>query len=748
MRKPVILSASLYFLPALGGCEISQKNYFCRLTDHYEIHALCFMQGGQKFFQKKEFVEDRIHIVQSPSPVDMAVRSFIMNKKPDVIITQLLGSDLVVNEAYKQDIPVIYFAHGMFEDVCFGYVRPDCQYDDPLYCPHNEDCNYSDDLYRHLEKYKKCEYIICNSEYTKNVFEKVFPDVSDKLEIVNPDFNYDLFDYSDYRKSDRIRILAVNSSKLKGRDLVYDIAFRNQDMEVIYVDCRDTDHHFLARSPNIRLMGKVSREQLSVLYKEANVTVIPTVLQETFSGVACESVLSGTPVVCTLKGNLPNIVEDGISGYIEQSLDPLKWEEKIRMAAKHVVDEDFRDKLRRSLDPVGNAQKIKKCIDSVIRRTQEESVFVTKDRFMTIGSKKVLFVGRFCHPPCGGGEYFINSVLSYLKKKGYECLAACYCHPDPRQKLKNEIIDWMGLEVHRFEKMSFEILYQFLSDQEPDLVITQSYDAPGIVAAANQLGIKTILGTHFWRNICEVEDNFVGMLDRPLSTVKIRKDLHGVFSEANALYVNSEYMRKAVERYVGIDIERIISPVLDVERVISKNPKREYVTLINPDVGKGGRLFLELAKQMPDVNFACVGFGNDCFPENAKINEEIKNIANIKTIEQTDDMADVYSKTKVLLVPSGVDETFSMVTLEAMSNSIPVLVSSYGNLPFLVGENQGGFILDPTDIFAWEEKIRSLLDNLVFYKECSEKTLKKSKDYDPEVQLEKFYKMVNSLIGG
>ena len=747
MRKPVLLFTALYINPSLGGAEISTMNYLHRLSKYYNIYAICFMQGDRKFHAREEFYKDGIHIIRTPQPVDMAVRSFIVNHKPDLIMTQLLTSDIIVNEAHKNDIPVIYFAHGIFEDVCFGYLRQDCPYDDVLTCPHDAGCRYSADLSRHLQKYKKCEHIICNSEYTRDVFLKVFPEVSEKLKIINPDFNYDIFQYKEKRREDRVRVLAVNSSVLKGRDLIYDVAFNNQDMEFHYVDCRDNDHNFLQRSPNIKIYGKISRELLAGLYRDVNVTVIPTVLQETFSGVACESILTGTPVVSTQKGNLVKLVQDGVSGYTLHDLDSNEWTEKIKLAAKDVVDKEYSDTLRESLDSEGNSRKIKGYIDSVIRQYQEEASFITKELFSIVNNKKILFFAKFLHPPIGGGEYFIHNVLSYLKDKGYDCLGGCYCHSDPRQRLRDETIDWRGLTVRRFGIMNYEIYLKFLSEQRPDLVITQSYDAPGIISAAKKLGIKTILGTHFWRNICEVEDVFVDMLNRPLSTVKVREDLHSVFTEADMLYVNSEYMQKAVKRYVGIDIKRVISPVLDKDRVMAKQIDRKYVTIINPDQGKGGSLFVELAKQMSDIEFACVGFGNDCLSENVKINEEIKKIGNIKVIEQTDDMSEIYDIASVLLVPSLVDETFSMVALEAMANGIPVIASEYGNLPFLIGSNSGGFILDPTDIFLWEEKIRELTSNSDFYDQCSENILNRSLDFDPEIQLNKFYKMVVECIG-
>jgi glycosyltransferase involved in cell wall biosynthesis len=745
--KPVIGAFMLYYMPEpLGGAERSTHNYFKRLSKYYDIHVTCFMHGDRKFFQKDDLVVDGIHIIRTPQPIDMAVRSFIVNYKPDMIVTQLLGSDIVVNESYKYDVPCVFFAHGVFEDICLGGIRRDCPYTDVMTCDiKGPNCTYSLNIDRNLEKYKKCESIICNSKFMIDCFKRFYPEVSEKIKLSCPDFDYDLFQYSDKRPSDKIRILAVNSSVLKGRDLIFDIAYRNQDLEVIYVDVRQPDHNFLVRSPNIRILGKVSREEMSELYKEANVTIIPTVLQETFSGVACESILSGTPVLCTPKGNLTDLVKDK-GGKLIDSLNYEDWIDYIRIFSKSVINEKYSNFVREKLNCEKNSEDMKELFDSILKEKQLNNFIIDKENFIKVGDKKIMFLARFFYPPLGGGEYFIHNVLSYLIKMGYNCEAACYCHPDPRIKMKECVTDWRGIKTHQFSSISYEKIYNFLKKEKPDLVITQSYDAPDIVSAAKSLGIKTILGTHFWRNICEVEDNFVNMLTRPLNTVKIRKDLHRVFREADELYVNSEYMKRAVKRYVGVDIERIITPIIDRDRVISKEKDRKYITLINPDVGKGGSLFVQLSKNMTTNQFMCVGLGNDFLPENRIINENIKKQPNIIKVQNTDKMSEIYKVTKVLLIPSIVDETFSMVALEAMANGIPVLASNFGNLPYLLGEDCE-LILDPFDLFCWEEKIKELYSNDSYYSKCSEGMIRKAKMFDPDRQLELFFGMVQKCIG-
>ena len=751
--KPLIGAFFLYADPPLGGAEISQHNYFVELSKYYNVHVTCFMQGGRHFTQAENLVKDGVFITRSPKAIDYTVHEFIRINKPDIIATQLLGSDLVVNEAVKNDLPVVFFAHGVFEDVCVHHIRRTCPYFDVLTCPHGPQCPNADDIQRHLIKYEKCYKIICNSEYTIDVFKKIFPEIAHKLCLAYPNFNYDLFQYYGKPTSDKIKVLAVNSSPLKGRDLILDIALKNQDMEFRYVDCRKEDIDVLSRSPNIQFHSKVSREEMVDFYKWADVTVIPTVLQETFSGVACESILSGTPVISTVKGNLPNMVKDGVSGALIVDLNASQWTDKIREYSQKRVDRDFSESIRKKYDPRKGFHVIKETFDSLMRDRSRildcKEFFCDKEKFVDLSgnNKKIIFFAKFFYPPLGGGEYFILSVLKYLSSKGYKCEAVCYAHPEPGSAFKNEVVNWDGIKVHRIPGMNAQTMLSFFQTHKPDLVITQSYDAPVIVDVAKQLGIKTIFGVHFWRNICEVQDNFIGMLERPLESVHMREDLHRVFRNADKVYVNSEYMRRAVNRYVKINIDRIICPIMDRERVVAKERNPEYVVLINPDVGKGGRLFLKLSEILPypDIKLMNVGFGNDFLPENREINKEIRESSRIKSLDRTDDISKVYAIAKVILLPSLVDETFSMVALEAMANGIPVLASNLGNLRFLV--TKGGKTLDPFDIFRWKEEIEHLCFDNEYYNIVSKEAIERSQDFPPEEQLLKFHDMVIECLG-
>lgn len=358
--------------------------------------------------------------------------------------------------------------------------------------------------------------------------------------------------------------------------------------------------------------------------------------------------------------------------------------------------------------------------------------------------KRIAFIARFGLPALGGGEYFHLKILKYLKELGYEVFAACYFNPNDTPFQKNNYVEWEGVPVFQL-KPEKGFVEKFIIKTKPDLVLTHSFDSPEIVSISKKHEAKTIQGVHFWRNICEVEGHFVGMLDRDLSTVKLLKDQHKVFYEADKVYVNSRFMQLAMKKYVNYECDNIIHPTIDLDRVLCNDKSQKYITLINPDEGKGGALFIELAKRLCGLKFLCVGKGNEVSNANKKINKELEGLSNVEMITNTDDAASIYEKTKILLVPSIVDETFSMVALEAMFNGIPVLASTQGNLPYLVEE--GGLCLPCNDVVLWEKAIDSLNNDKEFYQSLSIGGLKNSKKYLPENELEKFQKLVYECIG-
>ncbi len=756
-EKPRLGFFCLHYDPPIGGAERSMQNYFSIIKDDFIIDVFCFLdENGRRFKTPLVYEKDGISITRVSDEISSCFNKYVREKKPDIIGTQLLCSEQIIDLAYKNDIPSVYFAHGLFEDVCQHYLMTTCPETNLATCSFGSHCPNVQRHKTHLDKYSKCSKIFCNSNYTLDILKRFFPSESEKMSVISPNFRYELFKpQAKALNRERNRILAINTASTKGLNVVVNLAFTNPDLKFIYVDSKTRD---LARIPvpsNIDFRAKMSSEEMAKIYNDVDVVLCPTLMDETFGGVVCEAVLSGTPVVCSGKGNLPNLVSNEKNGYIiYNDYTTETWDKYLKKALTMEIDLSYIKKLALETDIIRNSKILIKEIKNVM--INKKDIFYrplpinveTKEKN---NGRKILFFARFGYPALGGGEHMLHSVLKYLQKLGYDCEMACYFNGKTNQPFREELdVDWDGIPVKQAIVRSNDDFKRIIHEKQPDLVITQSYDAINVVKAAKDFGAKTILGTHFWRNICDLippEETFLKMLSRSKESVKLLTKNHPVFHMADECYVNSEFMQKAVEKYVGKKIDKIIQPMADLDRILSNQNTKEYITLINPDFYKGGDFFVKIAEKMPLTRFMCVGRPPDIKgnPKNKKINDKISNLHNIKLVENTDDMKDIYGKTSILLVPSIVDETFSMVALEAMWNGIPVIVSQNGNLPYLVDD--ASIILDMYNINTWIESIKTLNEDEEYYdiisKQCKERALK----FTPDMEFYKFYEMVKSCLG-
>ena len=137
-------------------------------------------------------------------------------------------------------------------------------------------------------------------------------------------------------------------------------------------------------------------------------------------------------------------------------------------------------------------------------------------------------------------------------------------------------------------------------------------------------------------------------------------------------------------------IEAIFFPnIFSPEEVISKNPNsnKQYITLVNHHPIKGIQVFNEVAKRMPERKFLVV----ETWPD---VPEYIPPTPNIVFSKFIDDVKKLYSKTKIILMPSLYDEGPSRLMIEGMLNHIPVIAHNIGSLAE-VGDDFAFFVEPP-----------------------------------------------------
>lgn len=95
---------------------------------------------------------------------------------------------------------------------------------------------------------------------------------------------------------------------------------------------------------NVRLLGHVAREKLAELYTTSHIVVLPS-YYETFGMSALEPMAYGLPVVASRAGALPEVVEDGVTGFL---VGPGASSELAAAIVRLLNDSDLRSRMGRA----------------------------------------------------------------------------------------------------------------------------------------------------------------------------------------------------------------------------------------------------------------------------------------------------------------------------------------------------------------------------------------------------------------
>lgn len=134
--------------------------------------------------------------------------------------------------------------------------------------------------------------------------------------------------------------LAIAAAKQAGIPLK--IAGEVQPMFRDYFDCEIKPH---LDGKFVEYVGEVDRRAKSQLLGGARALLFPIQWEEPFGLVMVEAMACGAPVLATPRGAVPEIVKDGISGYLCHSVEEMaKRAAELRLqpeAVRHYVQENF-----------------------------------------------------------------------------------------------------------------------------------------------------------------------------------------------------------------------------------------------------------------------------------------------------------------------------------------------------------------------------------------------------------------------
>jgi glycosyltransferase involved in cell wall biosynthesis len=149
----------------------------------------------------------------------------------------------------------------------------------------------------------------------------------------------------------------------------------------------------------------------------------------------------------------------------------------------------------------------------------------------------------------------------------------------------------------------------------------------------------------------------------------------------------------------------ICKPPIIPEDVTYNRKHGKYVTLINCNENKGGKILIELAKRLPKIKFLGVlgSYGEQIIDTSVK---------NIRYVEQTSSINLIYGKSNIILVPSAY-ESYGRVAIEAAINRLPVICTPTDGLVECLGN--AGIYFERNDIDLMAEKIKELMEDEILY---------------------------------
>lgn len=218
-----------------------------------------------------------------------------------------------------------------------------------------------------------------------------------------------------------------------------------------------------------------------------------------------------------------------------------------------------------------------------------------------------------------------------------------------------------------------------------------------------------------------------------------------LFRGVDAVRVPSEFARAAYRDRLGVEAAAVPWP-WDHRRTLTGRADGRHVTFVNPQPVKGvawfARIVAEVAARRPDVPFLVVE-GRGRAGGVRRLPLDLTG-ANLRGMHSTPDPRAFYALSRVVLMPSLVEETFGRVAAEALANGLPVLASRRGALPETLGGAGVLFDIPPryaeamadvpaaAEVAGWVGAIERLYDDEDFYQAHRARALERAAVWHPD----------------
>lgn len=372
-RNRVLIVSHLFDPYFIGGSEIvafEQANELKKIGFEVKIFAGKLDNKDKRHVKRKErrnFDISRINLhsvdfeqLTSFTGKETLLAEFrkeLLETSADIVhFHNIFPLSIKMLEAVRQlHIPIVMTMHD-FWPICFknilitdkgklcekkGQACTHCQR--TLFDDYGKSFSLSERNQAFMHYLKMVDLLISPSQYLKERFINcAMPE--EKIEVINNGINLERFKNIQKTSSQKIRfgfigqiiehkglekLLEAFSLLSKAEREKVSLAIVGNGEELFFNYCKS-----LAKNLNltevVTFYGKINNKEIQEMFRNVDVLIVPSVWPENAPVTIMEALATGTPVLASEIGGIPEFVESGVTGYLHQYDQPIELAQNIR----------------------------------------------------------------------------------------------------------------------------------------------------------------------------------------------------------------------------------------------------------------------------------------------------------------------------------------------------------------------------------------------------------------------------------
>lgn len=302
---------------------------------------------------------------------------------------------------------------------------------------------------------------------------------------------------------------------------------------------------------------------------------------------------------------------------------------------------------------------------------------------------RILQINKYGHPKGGADKYFLN-VSEALRNKGHDVYE--FSMDKPKKQHRSLLWSWS----------SDRTLKKIINDFKPEVAHLHNiyHDfSPSILYVLKKRGIPSVMTLHDYKRICPnyrlytegavcercrykkyincfthkcLKDSYIMSLGGSCEAY-LHQSILNSWDKNIDLYISpSQFLKNKFKEWkVEKDIEYLPNFVETKKSKVKRDNYLLYFGRLEKE--KGIETLLDAMEQLPDEKLIIAGKGS----------YKVKDTENVKYLGFVDDINELVSKAKLVIIPSLWYENNPLNALEAIALGTPILASDIGGIPEL-----------------------------------------------------------------